>query len=204
MNKKLLRHTFFIIISTLICTPAFSKITFTEKLRNKQTIILKQDKTLDLLVNGREPDIDTVATHLTPQRDDVKTSHEDKSEHRHGTTTHNSNQGNNHSPNKIHSSNSTSANQSFYYGQGYRVKIFMGGSTRQDKEAAQRFGKDFKNHFPQTSVYMHFVSPHWVCTAGDFQTPAEAYAFIKTVKESGIYNTAEMMVVKSRVKIYQN
>ena len=69
-------------------------------------------------------------------------------------------------------------------------------------KVGQRKGREFKNCFPHISVYMHFVSPHWICTAGDFQTQTEAYEFIKEIRGTGLVQTSEMIVVKSRIKIY--
>lgn len=167
---------------------ANAKLTFTEKLRKKATVILNQDKTIDLLVNGREPDInvvlhDTISKHEKATKHDLNTK-----------------------PSSVISNKkpSTSSVKNYHYGQGYRVKFFTEGSTRADKELAQRKGREFKNCFPHISVYMHFVSPHWICTAGDFQTQTEAYEFIKEIRGTGLVQTSEMIVVKSRIKIYNN
>ena len=54
---------------------ANAKLTFTEKLRKKATVILNQDKTIDLLVNGREPDINVVL-HDTILKHEKATKHD--------------------------------------------------------------------------------------------------------------------------------
>lgn len=169
---------------------ANAKLTFTEKLRKKATVILNQDKTIDLLVNGREPDINVVL-HDTISKPEKATKHDFNTKGQ---------------PSSVVSDKkpSTGSVKNYHYGQGYRVKFFTGGSTRTDKELAQRKGREFKNCFPHISVYMHFVSPHWICTAGDFQTQTEAYEFIKEIRGTGLVQTSEMIVVKSRIKIYNN
>ena len=81
------------------------------------------------------------------------------------------------------------------------MKFFTGGSSRADKENAQAAGREFKRLFPDTPVYMHFVSPHWICVAGDFVNKEDADAFIGRVRESGQFKAAGMTVMKSRVKV---
>ncbi len=176
---------------------ASTRLTFTERLRKKSSIVLKQDKSIDLLVDGREPESpkaehektvphNAVVSHDKPVETTVKT--QTKTEHA--------------AVSKTPAKQPATSSKGFHYAQGYRLKFFTGSGTRQGKETAQQKGKEFKRHFPQVSVYMHFVSPNWICTAGDFATQAEVHDFIKEVKKDVTIRTSEMSVVRSKVKIF--
>ncbi len=174
-----------------------ARLTFTEKLRKKNAVVLKQDETIDFLIDGRKPDAKSLANKAVVSKEtivpcgnvvDQMTKPQPKVE-------------------KItlpidskHSSSSSS--KGFHYAQGYRLKFFTGSGTREGKEQAQLKGKEFKRHFPHASVYMHFVSPNWICTAGDFTTQAEVHEFIKEVKKDATFHLSEVNVVKSKVKIH--
>ena len=42
---------------------------------------------------------------------------------------------------------------------GYRVQVFAGGNTRNDRLKAERIGSEIKSLFPGVPVYVHFYSP---------------------------------------------
>ena len=170
--------------------------TFTERLKSKTTIVLKQDDTIDLLVNGRPSDLDArnVDAHHTVVREPIVVESTSKTMCPTSKKTHES------MPSQSKTSSVSHGKMS--YVSGYRVKFFTGGSTRSDRELAKQKGREFKNLFPHVSVYMHFISPHWICTAGDFISQSEAYEFIREVRGSGLFKTSELIVVKSKVKSY--
>ena len=57
---------------------------------------------------------------------------------------------------------------------GYRIQVYLGGNTRRGKTEAQAMKDRVKSFFPELSVYAGFLSPHWICRAGDFRTIEEA------------------------------
>ncbi len=188
MKKTLVTRLIAIWLFAASSVTAGARLTFTERLRKKTAVVLKQDRTIDFLVNGREPDVKTVGNDAaTPGNTMVQSG---------GKTAE--------KEAKPQSRLANTSAKGVRYVQGYRVKFFTGSGTREGKEEAQLKGREFKRLFPNVSVYMHFVSPHWICTAGDFATQAEAYEFIREVKEEGSVRTSEMIVVKSKVKIYGN
>lgn len=208
----LFRLTTLVLVATLTL-PAVARLTFTQRLQKKASVTLRQDKTIDLLVNGREPEVTENKQHsapvapahnVTPAK--PSTTAVKKPEAAQSTapktqpTTPLTPSATTSTAITVHPA-VAAPTTTYTTAQGYRVKVYMGGSTRQDKETAQNVGKEFKNLFPNVSVYMHFVSPHWICTAGDFYTYVEAMAFIKKVKESGKFNAAGMTVVKSKIKV---
>lgn len=72
---------------------------------------------------------------------------------------------------------------------GYRVQVFAGGNSRNDKLKAQKAGNEIKAVFPEQPVYVHFYSPRWICRLGNFRTYEEASAILKHIKGMG-YNQA--------------
>ena len=43
---------------------------------------------------------------------------------------------------------------------GYRVQVFAGGNSRNDRIKAERIGNEVKSLFPGVPVYVHFYMPH--------------------------------------------
>ena len=68
---------------------------------------------------------------------------------------------------------------------GYRVQVFAGGNSRDDKIKAQNAGNAVKQAFPSQPVYVHFYSPRWICRVGNFRTYDEASAILHQVKKMG-------------------
>lgn len=68
---------------------------------------------------------------------------------------------------------------------GYRVQVFAGGNSRNDKIKAQEAGNKVKAAFPEQPVYVHFYSPRWICRIGNFRTYQEANAVLAKVQKLG-------------------
>ncbi|MCD8305209.1 MAG: SPOR domain-containing protein [Prevotella sp.] len=69
--------------------------------------------------------------------------------------------------------------------QGYRVQVFSGGNSRNDKNQAESIGEQIKRLFPDQPVYVHFYSPRWICRMGNYRTYDEAQAMLARVREAG-------------------
>lgn len=83
---------------------------------------------------------------------------------------------------------------------GYRIQIFSGGNSRQDKLNASNYAQRSKTFFPDIEVYTGFVSPHWMCRVGDFKTREEAMEVLQLMRETGRF--PEAVIVKSKVNVY--
>lgn len=81
---------------------------------------------------------------------------------------------------------------------GYRVQVFAGGNTRNDRQQAERIGNDIKANFPGEPVYVHFYSPRWICRVGNYRTYEEAHAMLRAVKEAGYKQAA---IVKGKISV---
>ena len=68
---------------------------------------------------------------------------------------------------------------------GYRVQVYAGGNSRNDKIKAQNAGNAVKQAFPSQPVYVHFYSPRWICRVGNFRTYEEANAVLYQIKKMG-------------------
>ncbi|MBQ7527498.1 MAG: SPOR domain-containing protein [Bacteroidaceae bacterium] len=80
---------------------------------------------------------------------------------------------------------------------GYRIQVYFGDNSRKGKAEARAAGLRFRNSFPEHSVYVSFISPHWLCRVGDFRTHEEAKEVLRQIREMGIFR--EAVVVKSKI-----
>ncbi|MBQ4229855.1 MAG: SPOR domain-containing protein [Bacteroidaceae bacterium] len=80
---------------------------------------------------------------------------------------------------------------------GYRIQVYFGDNSRQGKAEARAAGLRFRNSFPEHSVYVSFISPHWLCRVGDFRTREEAREVLRQIREMGMFR--EAVVVKSKI-----
>ena len=85
---------------------------------------------------------------------------------------------------------------------GYRIQVYFGDNSRKGKAEARAAGLRFRNYFPGERVYVSFVSPHWLCRVGDFQTMGEAREILSQIRSMGIFR--EAVIVKSKVNPPKN
>jgi hypothetical protein len=81
---------------------------------------------------------------------------------------------------------------------GFRVQVFAGGNSRNDRLKAERTGDEIKTLFPDEPVYVHFYSPRWICRMGNYRTYEEAHEILDKVKQLG-YNSA--VIVKGKITV---
>lgn len=82
--------------------------------------------------------------------------------------------------------------------QGFRVQVFSGGNSRNDKKMAEEAGATMKANFPTEPIYVHFYSPSWKCRMGNYRTLEEARAKLSQVRKLG-YRQA--CVVKGTISV---
>ena len=82
---------------------------------------------------------------------------------------------------------------------GYRIQVYLGGNTRKGKSEALMMKERVKSYFSELSVYAGFLSPHWVCRAGDFRTYEEASEYLQKMRETGRFD--EAVIIKSKVNV---
>ena len=81
---------------------------------------------------------------------------------------------------------------------GYRVQVFAGGNSRNDRLKAERIGNAIKMRYPDQPVYVHFYSPRWICRVGNFRSLEEARKMLAKVKAMG-YRQA--CLVKGKITV---
>ena len=81
---------------------------------------------------------------------------------------------------------------------GYRVQVFSGGSSRQDRQKAQEASNRVKAKFPDLPVYVHFYSPSWKCRVGNFRSYNEASKVLKQIKALGY---SQACIVKGKITV---
>ena len=81
---------------------------------------------------------------------------------------------------------------------GFRVQVFAGGNSRNDRIKAERTGEEIKALFPTEPVYVHFYSPRWICRMGNYRTYEEAHEILLQVKRLG-YQSA--VIVKGKITV---
>lgn len=99
---------------------------------------------------------------------------------------------------------SSSPRQGNYYvarqrvaSQGYRIQIYTGGNSRNDKNEAQQMRVKCQQQFPELAAYVHFISPHWVCRVGDFNTRESAARYVSRLRKARI--SYEVRIVSSPI-----
>ena len=182
---------------------ADAQSSFTQRLQKSNsgegTVTVTQDKAIDDLVNG------TAERKAAPQKQSEK---KDKPV---ATTTQKEQE--KQSDNKKLESKTVETQQPVivpdtietrkkaikgYKVSGYRVQVFAGGNSRNDRIKAERTGSEIKAQFPGVPVYVHFYSPRWICRMGNYRTYEEAHEVLTRVKNLG-YESA--IIVKGKITV---
>ncbi len=85
-----------------------------------------------------------------------------------------------------------------YKAMGFRVQVFAGGNSRNDRQKAQNIGNEIKMNYPDQPIYVHFYSPRWICRVGNYRSYEEAHRMLLNVKRLG-YKQA--CIVKGKISI---
>ena len=178
---------------------ADAQSTFTQRLQQSNQgegkVTVKQSKEIDNLVNGSSNGTSTSQT-TTPRNQQEK----DKDQ----TTTKQEKKDIPQSFVKSETPDSIDADDNHkkvMRGQkvnGYRVQVFAGGNSRNDRIKAERIGNEIKSLFPGVPVYVHFYSPRWICRMGNYRTYEEAHDVLNRVKNLG-YQSA--IIVKGKITV---
>ena len=189
-------------------TAADAQSSFTQRLQQSKSgegkITVTQDKAIDELVNGPQ----TVAAPAKPKTNtNTQLKQTEKKEKDNNTAT---NQDKKTEQPKVvvaehNDSTATGAPEEIQKKvmkgvkmAGYRVQVFAGGNTRNDRIKAERIGSEIKGLFPGVPVYVHFYSPRWICRMGNYRTYEEAHAVLQRVKNNG-YQSA--IIVKGKITV---
>jgi len=191
-------------------TVADAQSTFTQRLQKSNSgegkITVTQDRSIDELVNGKT----VVPVQAAPKKQSETTSKKQPE-----TTTATPRQENNARDEKDERLAGTQETEETttatpdtidtrkkimkgYKVNGFRVQVFAGGNSRNDRLKAERIGNEIKTLFPAEPIYVHFYSPRWICRMGNYRTYEEAHAILRSVKELG-YQSA--IIVKGKITV---
>ena len=207
------RFIFTIVLCVGCIIAADAQSTFTERLQKSNTsegkVSVTHDKSIDALVNG------TTATKPTEKaKPEQKQAPKDKAECKDKTEVKNKVEAKDKveskdkvtpKENEVQASVATpdtvEVHKKVMKGMkinGYRVQVFAGGNSRNDRLKAERAGESMKSLFPGVPVYVHFYTPRWVCRIGNYRTYEEAHEILKRVKDQG-YDSA--IIVKGKITV---
>ena len=173
-------------------TAADAQSTFTQRLQQSDTgegkVTVKQSKEIDDLVNGSSNTSASTSTTNRKQEEKEKYNQQSivQSEGRDSTDISDTTTDNNKKVMKG------------YKVSGYRVQVYAGGNSRNDRIKAEKTGEEIKSLFPGVPVYVHFYSPRWICRMGNYRTYEEAHDVLTRVKNLG-YQSA--IIVKGKITV---
>ena len=177
--------------------------TFTQRIQQTKqgegTVTIHQDPAIDELVNGPQPSQQqTTPRPATPKKEDKPNSGDSpKGNSTHKSDTPKSDTTETGKPVQTVDTTTVAVPQGRpFKTTGYRVQVFAGGNTRQDRQKAEQTGRSLELLFPGDAVYVHFYSPRWICRMGNYRTIEEARAKLTEVRQLG-YTSAT--IVKGKI-----
>ena len=180
-------------------TAADAQSTFTERLQKSNTgegkISVTQDKSIDALVNGASA-VTKQPENIKPEQKEKVTTPKDKADDKEKEkVAPKDNEAVVVVPDTVDMHKKVMKG---YKVNGYRVQVFAGGNSRNDRLKAERTGENIKSTFPGVPVYVHFYSPRWICRIGNYRTYEEAHEVLQRVKQLG-YDSA--IIVKGKITV---
>lgn len=185
-----------------ITLSAMAQTPFTQHVRTQRAgegkVRIIQDSIIEKVVNqpmtGKtaKPGKTTGKTDktTTKPKDDTATHH-DNAAAKHDNTEHD-NADDNETNKHVGSAKTTTMT-------AYRIQIFSGSNSHQDKQKAYDLAAKCKEKFPELSVYTKFVSPRWVCRVGDFKNLADAQNYASKIRAA--HFTREVRIVKTTIRV---
>lgn len=181
----------------------FAQKTFTQKVMDRKAgegkVVIHTDAKIDSIINNTKPE-KAKATH----HEEARTAHSEK-EHsekvRESKTGHKENS-NSEAENRRHERAGDEENATHRHPYesrarvrqtGYRIQIYTGGNSHQDKNKAYNIGAKCRRAFPELSSYPRFMSPRWICRVGDFRTREEALKYVGKIRARGISREAHVV-----------
>ena len=171
--------------------------TYLDHLQHKEqgqaTVTVTESKEIDALVNGKptaQPTPPAKKTTPKPERTTPKETKNTEPKHQAAVTNDEA------EPTTVHTSHKVM--RQGYKVNGYRIQVYYGGNTREDKNKAQQIGNSIKMRFPSQPVYTHYYNPHWTCRVGNFRTYEEANDMLQAIKKAGF---TQATIMKGKITV---
>ena len=185
-------------------TAADAQSSFTQRLQQSNTgegkVTVKQSKEIDDLVNGSSNTSASTSTTNRKQQEKETTNNQSVTKQEKKDNQQSIVQSERRDSTDISDPTSDSYKKVMkgYKVNGYRVQVFAGGNSRNDRIKAEKTGEEIKSLFPGVPVYVHFYSPRWICRMGNYRTYEEAHEVLTRVKNLG-YQSA--IIVKGKITV---
>ena len=191
--KQFLTLLLFILCSTFTANAQNYLDHLKKKEPGKGVVTVNQSKAIDELVNGKP----VQATEKKPTAQDDKTKTTPQPQKTPTDTQHENTKEGTHANNAAKAENKKEETEmpivdmrkkvmrKSYKVTGYRVQVYAGGNSRNDRLKAEQTGNNIKMKFPDQPVYVHFYSPRWICRMGNFRSLGEAQKVLAKVKALG-------------------
>lgn len=196
-----MRHLLIILFAILGTLTGAEAQTFTQSLQSaakgEGTVTIHQSKEIDALVNGAKS-TDTNVRHNESEKPAAKHAETTKPAATHHPDSTKANEKATAKAPKSLPDSTVTAPQRLRKITGWRVQAFAGGNSRVDRQRAEQTGTVLHSLFPSESIYVHFLSPRWVCRIGNYPTYEEAHQRLGEVKNAG-YGSAT--IVKTKISV---
>jgi hypothetical protein len=197
-----IKVTVLLALFTFHCSLFTSAQTFTQRVQQEKKgegkVTITQDKSIEELVNGpKTVSAEQKATPKQTGKSDITATNHKEQEKKPEKLSPESAQGSIAIPDTT-IDNRKKVMKGGYKINGYRVQVFAGGNSRNDRIKAERTGNEIKALYPGVPVYVHFYSPRWICRMGNYRTYEEADEVLRSVKKMG-YDSA--IIVKGKITV---
>ena len=168
------------------------------------SVVVKQSADITELVNGKDKKAENAASQTTNNNSKTNKAADDKEEEKKDDTIKHE-----YTSKQLEmktdddeADNSVDTRKKVMRGaykvDGYRVQVYAGGNSRENKQKAEEAGRKVKAAFPGLPVYVHFYSPQWKCRMGNFRTREDAEKVLKQVRSMG-YKQA--ILIKTKITV---
>ncbi len=194
MKQFVITTLFFLCAASNACAQKYLD-TLKQKNQGQGTVTVTQSKEIDELVNGKLP-----TAPATPVAPPASANNKESAE----TATHNEKPIENFTKKEESGAETTVIDtrkkvmRNSYKVNGYRVQVFAGGNTRNDRIKAEQARDKVKAAFPDQPIYTHFYSPRWICRMGNYRSYEEANRILKKVKALGY---SQACIVKGKISV---
>lgn len=197
-----IKVTVLLALFTFHCSLFTSAQNFTQRVQQEKKgegkVTITQDKSIEELVNGpKTVSAEQKATPKQTGKSDITATNHKEQEKKTEKLSPESAQGSIAIPDTT-IDNRKKVMKGGYKINGYRVQVFAGGNSRNDRIKAERTGNEIKALYPGVPVYVHFYSPRWICRMGNYRTYEEADEVLRSVKKMG-YDSA--IIVKGKITV---
>ena len=186
--------TLFIILCSLFISVSADAQTFTQRVQQNNegegSVVIEHSAFIDDLVNNaqtaapKQPEKATTSTKSQPITQPTTKAVTPKEENNGGTQ------------------DTDSITYKRYRTTGYRVQVFRGGNSKNDRQQAEAASSKIKKAYPDEDIYVEFFSPDWTCRVGNYREIEDARRMRDQLRKMG-FDAATIVKGKIIISIPQ-